>query len=68
MNDEKQLCLEVTLITNGKLGNSYVCPLKDFANLEDLCFDGAEPGETYQIKLIEMSADELADLDEFEGF
>jgi hypothetical protein len=47
-------------------GNS--CTYRDAATAIDGEFDGAEPGDTIHITLMEMSEDELERLPEFEGW
>lgn len=63
------LCIEATpVFPNGKLGNTHVSKLTEFADLQDLLFDGAQVDDVYQLKLVELTDEAFADLDDFEGF
>ena len=58
-------CVRVLPIGDG--GGGYIQPISDALDMSWL-FDGAEDGDTYTMKLIQMPQKELDALPEFDGF
>ena len=60
----KILCVQATI--DGQ-GSAYILMAIDSLDLPSL-FDGAEVGDTYELKLIEMTQEEFDAMPEFSGF